>query len=80
MSKEEVYDAEIFPLMGKIIEICKRAKIPVLANFKLEGDLQVTTAVLPEEYEPSKDQLMALSLFRDGYMAFAVTTKKNAGK
>ena len=30
---EKVYDEEIFPLMAKIIEVCKRAQMPMLASF-----------------------------------------------
>ncbi len=31
--KEDIYDAEIAPLMTQIIEICKRHEIPMLASF-----------------------------------------------
>lgn len=32
--REDVYDNEINPLMARIIEICKRHEIPVLATFQ----------------------------------------------
>lgn len=35
---EPVYDAEINPLMARIIEICKRDSIPMLASFWLRND------------------------------------------
>jgi hypothetical protein len=31
---EEVYDEEIFPLMAKIIEVCKRHEMPFVASFQ----------------------------------------------
>lgn len=80
MTKEEVYDAEIFPLMKQVIEICKREKIAVLANFQLSGkgeeDLRCTTALLDSSHEPSREQLSALSLLKDGYAAFVFTRKQ----
>ena len=80
MNKEEVYDAEINPLMAKIIEICKREKIAVLINFQLsvegEPDLRCTTALLDKSFQPSKEQYAALDLLRDGFTAFAITTRK----
>ena len=74
-TKEEVYDEEISPLMTKIIEICKRRKIALLAQFKIGEDLAATTALLANEYEPSKEQLAALSMLKDGYAAFAITSR-----
>lgn len=81
MTKEEIYDAEINPLMAKIIDICHREKIALLANFQLSGkggeDLRVTTALLDKDFEPSKEQLSALQLLRDGFTAFVITTRKS---
>lgn len=36
--KEKIYDEEIFPLMEKIIGICKKHKIPFFASFQYAGD------------------------------------------
>lgn len=37
--REEIYDKEIRPLMTKVIEICEREGIPIVANFELDkGD------------------------------------------
>jgi len=36
-NKEAVYDNEISPLMRKIIEICNREGIPMLASFMYEN-------------------------------------------
>ncbi len=35
---ESVYDAEIAPLMSKIIDICKANRIPMLATFQYSND------------------------------------------
>lgn len=79
MSKESIYDAEINPLMAKIIEICKREKIAMIANFSIPNDddpnLVCTTALLEDSYSPTKDQLSALQILRDGFIAFAISRK-----
>ncbi len=63
-TKEEVYDEEINPLMAKIIAICKRDKIAMICNFYLNDDLQCTTALLSDEYNPTEAQLHALDYIR----------------
>lgn len=75
MTKEEVYDTEIFPLMGKIIEICHRAKIAALCNFHLGDNLMCTTATLEEDHEPLKEQLASLNLLQHGFMTFTLTSR-----
>jgi hypothetical protein len=61
MTKEEVYDAQINPLMAQIIAICKEHKIPVLASFTLDLDegLQCTTSLLEDDWEPADEMLQA---------------------
>lgn len=74
MNKEQVYDAEIAPLMAKILEVCKREKIAMVAQFSTpnddDPDLLCTSALLDKEYSPTKDQLAALSILKDGFVAF----------
>jgi len=41
---EAVYDAEIFPLMNQIIDICKRHKIPMLCTFQYCDDTRPDNA------------------------------------
>lgn len=43
MTKEQVYDSEISPLMEKIIAICKKHKIAMLCDFGLGDDLKCTS-------------------------------------
>ena len=45
MTKEEIYDAEIEPLIAAIIKISKANEIPMFAHFELDGDLDCTTAI-----------------------------------
>ena len=62
MTKEEIYDSEIYPLMGKILEICMEHKIAMVASFCVEpsntehedgtGPLFITSALLAKEYDP----------------------------
>jgi hypothetical protein len=50
-TKEQVYDAEIAPLMAQIIATCKRRGIAMVATFHLPDDEQDTlycTTCLPD--------------------------------
>ena len=52
MNKEQVYDAEISPLMAQIIAICKRAGISCLCAFDIsteENDGCMCTTCLPDK-------------------------------
>lgn len=37
-NKEKIYDKEIFPLMEKIIDICKEHKMPFFTSFQYSDD------------------------------------------
>jgi len=50
--RERVYDEEITPLVAKILEICKRAEIPMIADFELD----------PVEGEPPETPLKCTSM------------------
>lgn len=86
MTREEIYDKQIFPLMAKIIKICKKNKIPTLASFYLsevdkmedEDDLYCTTSLLDESYDPPDNLLRALTAIRaePKFSAFTITTEK----
>jgi hypothetical protein len=51
-NKEQAYDAEVAPLMDKVIEICRREGISMIAHFELpipgDPDLVCTTKT-PDE-------------------------------
>ena len=54
MTKEDIYDNEISPLMVKVIEICKSGGIAMIANFEIpnnEDDGLQATSLVPDEYE-----------------------------
>jgi len=44
-NKEKVYDKKISPLMKKIIDICKKEKIPMFAEFQFSNDDYCTTCI-----------------------------------
>ncbi len=46
-AKEAIYDERIAPLIKTIIAECKGAGIPLFASFLLDGDLAVTTYIVP---------------------------------
>ncbi len=68
MSREEIYDAQIAPLMGQILEICKTNKIPMLADFDLSSEddegLKCTSFLLEESWEPADAMVQAMNLLR----------------
>lgn len=53
-TKEQIYDAEISPLMASIIKICKEHKIANVCSFSLDRDegLVCTTAMTEDEFDP----------------------------
>ncbi|CAB3742821.1 hypothetical protein LMG24238_06946 [Paraburkholderia sediminicola] len=73
LNKEQVYDAQINPLMAQIIEICQTNKIAFVASFSIpnEGDetLACTTALLTAETEPPQNLVDALRVLRGGRRA-----------
>lgn len=79
MSKEQVYDAEIAPLMAKILEVCKREKIAMVAQFSTpsddDPDLLCTSALTEEEYNPTRDQKAAVCILTEGFVAFTRTRR-----
>lgn len=78
-TKEEIYDELVYPLMGQIIDICKKHKIAMLADFALDHDLKCTSALLTKEFSPSEEQLQALLLLRPKKpLMAAITTETKA--
>jgi hypothetical protein len=78
-TKEQVYDDEINPLMAKIIEICKREKIAMVASFRTpnaeDPDLMCTSALLADDFEPTQDMHAAFQIIREGFVAFTRTPR-----
>jgi hypothetical protein len=63
MSKEQVYDDLIDPLMVQIIDLCKKHKIAMISSFSLDenGDnLMCTTSLLSKETNPPEAYCRAL--------------------
>jgi hypothetical protein len=66
---EEVYDSEISPLMGQIIEICKRHGMQMTASFFFslddEGEERFCTTALPGS---SRTLELAAALIKKGVL------------
>ena len=79
---EEVYDAEIAPLMSQIIEICKRREMPMIASFcfrhREDGD-DFCTTLLPRSDWQSPVFSRAYQEIRSqpGFFAFTVHEGKS---
>lgn len=65
---EQVYDAEIAPLMSKIIAICKENKIPMLADFAIghadDEGLKCTTVIFGDGWELLEEMKQAEECIR----------------
>lgn len=53
MTKEQIYDEQIHPLMLEIVKMCQEHQIPLVAAFHIpnleEEGLTCTTAILPTD-------------------------------
>lgn len=82
MTKEEVYDTKLNPLMEQIIQICKEHKIAHVCTFSLdrESELFCTTNDISDECDapPVLKEITEL-LFQpqDILLAFAIRTKES---
>ena len=69
MTKEEIYDSQINPLMAQIIAICHKHKIAMLASFSIptpdDARLACTTALLSKDFEPPHQFLEAAASIRN---------------
>lgn len=77
-NKEQVYDEDISPLMGKIIAICKQRGIAMLCTFAIptpgHEDLRCTTLLPGGDGANPDDQARAYRALRDdGGIALAMT-------
>ncbi len=59
MTKEQIYDEQISPLMAEIIAVCKEHKIAFVASFAVpndeDSDLRCTTALIESREESTED-------------------------
>ena len=63
MTKEEIYDADIAPLMDKIIAACRRGNIDFAASFALDegagdGPLMCSTVIIADDSLPGSSRLL----------------------
>ena len=91
MNKEQVYDAEIDPLMEQIIERCKANGIAMLASFAIHGpggpgseDSLYCTTYLPaanEEFDPAlRRAINAIGVIRPFNETPMIRTVEPGGK
>lgn len=86
MTKEEIYDQQISPLMTQVIAICKEHKIANVCSFALgddeDGDsLLCTTVMTTEEFEPPEElkRCCSILLNRGPSPSLMVTTRDGDG-
>lgn len=61
---ETAYDAEINPLMVRIIAICDKHNLPMFCTFKLDGTLACTTACVPQVNDVAEGDRTAYAEWR----------------
>lgn len=65
MTKEQIYDDQVNPLIVQILEICKVNRIAMIADFALDAvDFHCTSALLSPEFEPLDTQLGAWEILK----------------
>ena len=83
-TKEQVYDEQVFPLMERVIAICKEHKINMAATFSLgldaDGDPLMCSTVLPIDEEDEAGRRICGNARRVFYgegtlTAFTITTR-----
>lgn len=64
MTKEQIYDEQINPLMAQIIAICKEHKIANVLTFSLDAETELlcTTCNIEEDTEPPEAFLQMVSI------------------
>jgi hypothetical protein len=74
---EAVYDAEISPLVTKLIEICQKHDLPMFASFAFaEGQRCTTFVCSPEASESVNDFHMCRQLVFKGFASAIVRTSE----
>jgi len=67
-NKEQIYDAQINPLMAQIIEVCRQHQIAFVAAFSIptaeDSDLQCTSAMLGSALLPPANFMRAWAHLR----------------
>lgn len=82
---ESVYDSEISPLMGQIIEICKKHKMPMLCSFAFHNDADkgvgdCTTLLNGFDGRSHEPYALALRAIRSGPSCTAFTITVQSGE
>lgn len=81
MSKEQIYDEQIAPLMTQIIEVCRAHKIKAHASFELDGNMMCTTHLHHDEVSPVALRLMFYaSKAGDNFDAFMAAVKRDGAE
>jgi len=80
MTKEEIYDLYISPLINRVFDICEEHKIAMLANFELDEDkenneiLAVITQTVNEKGQYGKGHALAARIIEEN--PIVISSKK----
>jgi hypothetical protein len=84
MNKEEIYDKDISPLMTKIISICKKNNIAMIASFRIptddDPDLACTTMLPDEDGNPQEHEYALDALKGRSVAPLKITTYDKDGR
>ena len=87
MTKEEIYDSEIAPLMLQVINICKKHKIAHICAFSIPNEeddgLCCTTANVTDSFDPPVSFINALNCIKTAMQPernpLMITTRDGGG-
>lgn len=74
MTKEEIHDEQIAPLMTQIIDVCEKHGISMLADFHLDDDRHCTSAIVPANGPEAMRRAVAILSEPESPMLFLTTT------
>jgi hypothetical protein len=79
LDREAVYDNQVFPLMGEIIDLCKEHDIPLLASFQYDDRSDPEDSSACTTFDRKADcapcMKIACDLIVNGYSAYTVTRR-----
>lgn len=84
MNKEQIYDAQIFPLMAQICAIVQEHKIAMVASFAIpndeDPDLLCTSCTTKKEFDPPESFKECVKILRpEGIAPLMLRTKHADG-
>lgn len=83
MTKEQIYDAQISPLMQQVFKICLQHNISMVADFAVpsedDSDLQCTSAIVSDDCNSPPAHYEAIQILYNGRLPPSTIVKNKDG-